>query len=97
VISVVLFGTLGTNPPPDVQRELIHRESAVGAPLRAGEETIDLHEVPAVPLGFVLQLSDELSPSNVADPSRQFPIPNHSSNIEIFDHDRLVFTNESSA
>ena len=94
VVGCAAFRAL---PLPDMK--ILHLRvlmPASGADLAAGKEPRHSHNRASVPLGLVLQHSDEFTPSSIADRACQLVITYHSLDIKIFDCDHLVFVNESS-
>jgi hypothetical protein len=57
--------TLWADPPAHIQREVFHDVLAFIACFTRWIPPIDLGEGSSVPLRFVFQLTDELTPSNI--------------------------------
>lgn len=96
-VAVVNRAALRARPRANVQRQPFDDETARVACFAAREESIDLHELPAVPLGFVFELPEEFRPTGIRDHTRERVVLNHPRYVQILDYDHLVFANESSA
>src|ERR1700676_2360619 len=69
---------------------------AVRAGFRRGEEAVNLDQGSSVPLAFVFQLADELSPSDIADGFRKTVVLHHVLDCQTLHADHLVFANNAS-
>ena len=96
-VSVVLGLAAWTRPVANAERKGVEDEPATGARLAARKEAIDLDEGAPTPFRLVFKLSHEFGPTCVRNGSREWAELNHPTYVEVFDDDRLVFANESSA
>ena len=95
-VPVVFCPTGGARPATHVERQLVDDDSARGARLGTGEETIDLDQVSPVPFALVRQERKQHSPRRIRDDACEAMILHHPSNVEVFDYNHLVFANEPS-
>jgi len=95
-IAVVDGSTLGALPLTDRQIHFAADVSTIGTAFGRREPTVDHDQIPAVPVGFVFQLSAELAPTDIADSSGEGPVADHAAHVQIFDCHRLVFADQSS-
>lgn len=56
---------------------------------------VNFDKVTPPPFGLVLKLPDKFRPRRIADAPGQITVLEHSRNVQVFDYNRLVFTNES--
>lgn len=94
-VAVMLCATLGALPVADTQGQLVQPVATVAAGFAGRHESPDLVEHPAVPVSLIGQLANKLKPRTVRNSLRQFAVFYHSLNIQVFDHDQLVFLNQS--
>jgi ABC-type multidrug transport system ATPase subunit len=90
-IPFMLHAAVGTDPLPHIQRERFQDLSARRARLGGRKEAINLDESPPVPVGFVLQLAHELSPSHIADGFGKAVVLDHAFDVQTLHTDHLVF------
>ena len=69
--------TLGASPLSLLKRKGFKNMATIKAAFRGWEERVDLDERSAVPGRFVLQLADELTPTNIMDRLGQAVILDH--------------------
>ena len=82
------------HPLPYVQRHRVGNVPALGAPLARWEPAINLNQPSPIPLALVPKLSSELTPSSVTNGPSKRVICHHASHVQVFHHNRLVFTDE---
>lgn len=97
VVSIMACAAAGTLPTANAKIETIEHRPALAACLRAGEESINLDQTPPVPTALVFKLPNKLAPSCIADRPGQRPVLDHSTDVQVFHHDHLVFANEAGA
>ena len=68
---------------------------AVRAGFRGREEAVYLDQSASIPLGFVFQLADKLSPSDIADGFGKRVVLDHVLDGQTLDADHLVFANDA--
>lgn len=87
--------TLRAHPFPDLevldQRILV---ATTTAGLRAWVEGRNTYNGTSIPLGFILQHIEELRPGYAGDSLREMSVTEHSFDVEVFDANRLVLTNQ---
>ena len=83
-------------PTTNVERERIQDLTTTTAEFAAGKEGTNLDELPSIPLAFIFQLSDELSPTRIGNAASQRAITNHVTDGQSLDGNQLVILNESS-
>jgi hypothetical protein len=67
------------------------------ARLAAREEPVDFDQASPIPLALVGQHGQQHPPAGIADDARQAAVFHHAGNVQVFDHDHLIFANESGA
>lgn len=93
MVAVVLGAALAA-PRAHAEVELVEHETTRAACLATWEKAVDLDQVAPVPSALVREQCHQHRPACVADGARQRPIADHATDVEVFDHDRLVFANE---
>jgi len=83
-------------PLPDIQWQLFYNMSTVSAPFGARKPAIDFNQFSTIPLALVDQLSNQFTPTSIADSLGKFMILDHIFDSQIFNYYRLVFTNQLS-
>ncbi len=73
-IPVVECPAVGTLPLPHIQRQFINNVTAISTAFRTGEPTVNFYQVSTITLGFILQLSDKLTPASIADSTGKFMV-----------------------
>ena len=89
VMNRMAFGTL-----PDTNAQIFHQRiliSACTAGLAAWIECWYFDNYSSCPTGFIIKLSEELSPRNIGNTFSKVMITNHTLYIEVFYTDDLVF------
>lgn len=76
------------------QRELNQKMTTCRTHLRRRKEAVKLNVAATVPLGFVCQLPEHLSPCGIADRLRQTMILEHIGHRQSFNKDSLVFADD---
>ena len=87
----------GARPGTNAERKFFDDVATGAARLAARKEAIDFDQRTTVPFRFVAELADEFRPASIRDCTREAPILDHSTDVQILDDNRLVFANESSA
>jgi hypothetical protein len=59
----------------------------VGTLLRTREPAVRDNQPAATPTGFVIELPPQLTPSGTGDPPSQFPVAQHTGDVQILHHD----------
>lgn len=95
-IAVDLEAAAGTPEDPLREGERTEHRVAVGTHLRGREEPIRHHKTCPEKGRLVGQLSSKLSPPHVGDGAGELPILQHSTDVQVLDHHRLVFAAETS-
>ncbi len=95
-VPVVARIAAGARPFADVQRQHTELVPATGARLARREPAADHDQVAAVPLALVLQHAAQVRPGRVGYGAGQGMAADHVHHCEVLDHDRLVFTDQSS-
>src|SRR6266550_3426797 len=90
-IPVVPDATLGADPLAYIKWEVFDHMLAVMTRFTGRIPTINLDEGSSIPLGFVLQLADELTPSHITDGFRQTVILDHVLDGQTLHTNHLVF------
>lgn len=94
-VAVVESLTSRTRPFPNTQRQLTHNLSAVPAAFSAREPAVNLHQRSTISLALVGQLTHHLSPTCITDGTRELAVTDQVLHAQVFDHDRLIFTDEA--
>ncbi len=93
----VVSGPAGlTGPLSDAQGHRVGDHPAGRAQPGTGEPPVDNDQLAAVPGCLVLQHRPQLAPRGVTDGTCQRVVPQHVGDRQILDHERLVFTHETS-
>lgn len=95
LIAVMRFPTVRARPEPD--GEILHftmLEYTVVTKLTGREMRADFADQSAVPVGLVLQLTDEFTPSGVTDTQGQSAVLHHAGGFEVFRADDLVLPDQ---
>src|SRR5690348_7263901 len=87
--------TFGTRPPPGIKRKRVENMPAGKAALAAGIPLVNLDECASIPVGLVLQLANELTPTDILNGLRQRGMFDHRLHAQTFDAYRLVLTNDA--
>lgn len=94
-ISVVVDATSRTVPFTNIQRQLAHNMPTVPTPFRAREPAVDSCHSSPIPVRFIAQLTDKLTPSRITDCSRELAVFEHILHSQVFHDDVLVFPHQS--
>ncbi len=92
-IPVVPDATLGADPLAYIKWEVFDHMLAVMTRFTGGIPTVNYDEGSRVPLAFVLQLADELTPSHITDGFCQRVILDHVLDGQTLHANHLVFAN----
>lgn len=90
-IPVMAGATFSAIPFTDRQRQLSYCVTTVRATLGAGEPLVNFDKLAPIPCGLVLQLSDQFTPTTIANGSRQFVVSYHSLHMQILNRNHLIF------
>src|SRR4028118_1359111 len=95
-IPIVVYPTMGTIPFTDIQRQFFNDVPTVVTPFRTRKPSVNLDQCATIPLTLVLKLSDQLTPTRIADREGKFPVLHHILHSQILNSNRLVFAYQSS-
>src|SRR5260370_28888620 len=87
--------TLWTHPEPDIEREGVKNMPTVGTALGGRIPLVNLDEGASIPLRFIFQLTDKLTPTYVTKGFREVMVLYHVLNRETLDTDHLVLVNNA--
>ena len=96
-IPVMPDTTLWADPFTHIKGKVFHDMLAFMAGFTGGIPTIDLGEGSSVPLGFVFQLADKLTPSDITNGLGQAVVFDHVLDRQTLHADHLVFANDACA
>ena len=95
-VPVMLRLARSAAPFAHIQGHRLDHATATRAAFAGRIESVDSDQPSPVPSALVLQLAGELAPTGITDSSGQRVVSHHIPDGEILDHNRLVFTDESS-
>jgi hypothetical protein len=95
-VSVMAGATPLAYPRADRQRQPVGQVTARRAGLARWQPTVDDDQIAPIPGALVLQHPAQLAPGRVADRPGKRVVGGHASHVQVLDHDRLVFADESS-
>lgn len=93
-VSVVDGPAFRASPLSDIKPQFVQPALTLRAGFAGRKETIQDNQSTAIPSAFVLQLSADLSPASVGNMPSQPGVLNHVFNLQVFNTDNLIFTNE---
>ena len=93
-VPVMDFSAMRASPFPSRKLQLFQDVSAGGTRLGRREPGVNGNEPFSLFLRFVLQTSDELTPSCVPNGTRQVMVLHHVLDSQALNHDRLVVVNQ---
>lgn len=93
-IAVMVLSALWTIPLPNTEREPVENVATAVAAFAAGEEAVHNPQLPAVSFAFVFEHSAELPEAGIGDRLGQATVFHHSPDVQIFDADPVVSTNQ---
>jgi hypothetical protein len=93
-VAIMQSTTTGTFPVTDTLRHRFHHVPALRTSLAAREEAVYLHQGAPIPIGFVLQLTDQLAPRRIGNGSAVSLTPQHPFDAQVLDGDQLVFLDQ---
>src|SRR6266567_1695186 len=90
-ITVMLDTTFGACPEADIKRQGVEDMTTIETTLRRRVELVDLHKGSPIPLCFVFELTDKLTPPNIRNSFSKFMVLYHILDLQALDTDNLVF------
>ncbi len=94
-ISIVMDATLRARPCTDIKRKGVENMPTLKTPFGGRVPLVNLDKVASVPRCFVFQLRHKLTPTHVTDRFTQLGVLDHVLDLQVFDADRLIFTNQA--
>jgi hypothetical protein len=92
----MVHSTFRTFPLSNIQRHLIYDMPTIPAPFSTWKPVLYLNQLSPIPLTFVSELSNQFTPTSIANRKREFMVLDHIFDSQILNYDRLVFTNQLS-
>ena len=94
-IPVMCTSATRTCPLSVIERHALEDVATLVAHLRGREESVDLDEVPSIPLALVFELPQQLAPRAISDCSGELVILHHVLHLQRLDCYHLVFANQT--
>jgi hypothetical protein len=95
-IPIMVYPRMRTIPFTNIQRQFFNDVPTVVTPFRTRKPSVNLDQCAAIPITLVLKLSDQLTPTRIADREGKFPVLHHILQGQILNSNRLVFGYQSS-